>query len=196
MKYTVIDFETANSQRSSACAIGLVVVEDGRVIHEEAHFIRPKKMYFASMNIAIHGIYPEDVMDAPTFDVLYQERLKFMLENQLVVAHNASFDMSVLRACLTEYDLDFPSLDYLCTVKIAQKMWPDLSRHSLDVVSNYLGFSFKHHDAYDDARACANILQQACQQSQMNPNDLIQRLGIKMGSLFKNGYTPCSSRKK
>lgn len=195
MKYTVIDFETANNKRSSACALGIVVVENNEIVEEVAYLIKPRDMYFASMNIAIHGIRPEDVAHESHFDELYHHVFKRYLENQLVVAHNASFDMSVLRACLNEYGIEFPELNYLCTVKIAQKMWPHLHRHSLDVVSDFLNFKFKHHDAFDDARACANILVQSCRLKSENPLTLSKKLGVKVGSLFKNGYTPCSSRK-
>lgn len=195
MKYTVIDFETANSKRSSACALGIVVVEDGKIIDELAFMIRPKDNYFASMNIGIHGIRPEDVEDEPEFDELYHLIFKKYLENQLVVAHNASFDMSVLRACLTEYDIPFPELDYLCTVKIAQRMWPDLPKHTLDVVSDYLNFKFKHHDAFDDARACANILIKSTKALNLEPIQLAEQLKIKVGKVFKTGYTACSSRR-
>ncbi|MBI9012706.1 MAG: 3'-5' exoribonuclease [Clostridiales bacterium] len=195
MKYTVIDFETANSKRSSACALGIVVVENGRITEEMAYLIKPSDMYFEGMNIGIHGIYPEDVINEPTFDILYEQVFKKYLENQLVVAHNASFDMSVLRACLNEYDIPFPSLDYLCTVKIAQKLWPDLPKHSLDVVSGFLSFKFRHHDAFDDARACANIMITGCFEQNKSPYELAQLLNIKVGKLFLNGYKPCSSRK-
>lgn len=197
MKYTVIDFETANSRRNSACAIGLVVVEDGQVIEERAYLIQPHDMIFEGMNIAIHGIRPEDVVDAPTFDELYLEVLKPYLENQLVVAHNASFDISVLRACLSLFNIPFPTLDYLCTVKVAQKCWEYLPRHSLDVVSKFLGFEFKHHDAYDDARACANVLIKAAEEKKItSPYHLAECLGIKMGKLYLGGYQACSTRKK
>jgi len=197
MKFTVIDFETANSKRSSACAVGIVVVENGHVIEELAYYIQPEDMYFSSMNIAIHGIRPDDVKDAPTFDVFYEDIFKKYLENQLVVAHNASFDMSVLRASLDVYNLPYPTLDYLCTVKLSQKLWPDLPRHSLDVVSNFLNFKFKHHDAYDDARACANIVLESMILTQIkNPYTIASDNGISMGKLFENGYQACSSKKR
>lgn len=195
MKYTVIDFETANSRRNSACALGIVVVEDGKVIEEKAYLIRPHDMEFAGMNIAIHGIRPKDVENEPTFDELYHNVFKKYLDHQLVIAHNASFDMSVLRACLTLYNIPFPELDYICTVKVARKLWPDLHKHSLDVVSDYLGFKFKHHDAFDDARACANILIQGCRVEKSSPFELLSKLNITVGKLYKNGYKPCSSKK-
>lgn len=197
MKFTVIDFETANGRRNSACALGIVMVDDKRIVEKSVHLIKPHDMQFASMNISIHGIYPEDVVNEPTFDVLYQNIFKCRLENQLVIAHNASFDMSVLRACLDLYNLPYPQLNYICTVKVAQKQWPFLRRHSLDVVSEYLGFEFKHHDAFDDARACANILLKAmAEQNVDSPLELLDRLDIKMGKLYVGGYKACSTSRK
>ncbi len=196
MRFTIIDFETANSKRSSACALGIVVIEDGKVIEENAWLIRPSDMYFAGMNIAIHGIRPEEVENKPEFDQLYNNIFRKYLENQLVVAHNASFDMSVLRACLKEYNITFPKLDYLCTVKLSQKLWPDLQNHKLNTVSDYLGFKFKHHDAFDDARACANIVLEGCKKTGVDdPYSLAKELNITLGKIYNEGYKPCSSRK-
>lgn len=196
MKFTVIDFETANSKRSSACALGIVVIENGKVVEENAWLIRPSDMYFAGMNIAIHGIRPEDVEAEPEFDELYHGVFKKYLENQLVFAHNASFDMSVLRACLNEYDISFPNIEYLCTVKLAQKLWAELINHKLNTVSDHLGFKFKHHDAFDDARACANIVLKGCDEMGLeDPYSLAKRLNVTVGQIYPNGYKPCSSRK-
>ena len=197
MKFTVIDFETANSKRSSACALGIVVVENGLVIEENAWLIKPSDMYFDNMNIAIHGISPQQVMHKSEFDILYNNIFKKYLENQLVLAHNASFDMSVLRACLNEYNIPFPSLEYLCTVKLSQKLWPNLINFKLNTVSKYLRFDFKHHDAFDDARACANIAINGCEELNLStPLELASKLGIAVGTIFEGGYTPCSLKKE
>lgn len=194
MKYTVIDFETANSRRNSPCAIGIVVVEDGKIIEEKAYYIKPFDMYFSGFNIAIHGIKPSDVENAMTFDVLYEE-IKHYFINQVVLAHNASFDMSVLRAILAYYEIPFPNLKYICTVKVAKRMWPFLEKHSLDRVSNYLDFTFKHHDAFDDARACANIMIKSLEDKNLtDPFELLDMLNIKPGLLFAGGYKPCSTK--
>lgn len=196
MNFVAIDFETANRRRNSACAIGVVVVENGQIVEAFADLIKPHDMVFERMNIAIHGIRPEDVVDAPYFNELYESKLKAYLSGKLVVAHNASFDMSVLRGCLDLYDIVYPDFDYLCTVKISQRQWPDLPRHSLDQVSEYLGFDFRHHDAYDDAKACANVLMSACHESKIrSPYDLADSLSIKVGKVYTGGYKPCSSRR-
>lgn len=197
MNFTVIDFETANSKRASACALGIVKVENGHITHKGAWLIKPIDMKFNGMNIGIHGIRPEDVVNEPEFDVLYEEVFKEKLENQLVVAHNASFDMSVLRKSLDLYGVSYPSFDYICTVKVAQKTWPEMVNHKLDSLSSFLDFKFKHHDALDDCLACANVLIEACKKEGVSsPLELSETLGLQIGKLYKTGYQPCSLNRK
>lgn len=193
MNFTVIDFETANSKRASACALGIVRVENGQVVDKEAWLIRPDDMRFDGMNIGIHGIRPEHVVNAEEFDVLYKDIFADKLKDQLVVAHNASFDMSVLRKSLELYGLDFPCFDYLCTVKLAQKTWPELDNHKLNTLSDFLEFKFKHHDALDDCLACANVMIKACEVAGVNnPIALASMKKVKVGRVFPGGYKACS----
>lgn len=193
MNFTVIDFETANSQRASACSIGIVKVVDGKIVDKNSWLIKPKELKFNSMNISIHGITAEDVMNELEFDELYENIFKDYFKDQLIIAHNASFDISVLRKTFDLYNIDYPSFDYLCTVKVAQKTWPDLFNHKLNTLSDYLGFKFKHHDALDDCLACANVLINACKKEKVNsPIELIEKLGIRLGSVFPTGYKACS----
>lgn len=196
MNFTVIDFETANSKRASACALGIVKVVNGVITEKESWLIKPEDMKFDGMNIGIHGIRPEHVADEPEFNNLYQKIFEKKLQDQLVVAHNASFDMSVLRKSLDLYDIDYPKFNYLCTVKIAQKTWPDMDNHKLNTMSDYLSFQFKHHDALDDCLACANVLIEACKKENVtSPEKLAAKLKIQTGRLYPGGYKPCSTRK-
>lgn len=196
MNFTVIDFETANSKRASACALGIVKVVDGVITEQYEYLIRPDDMRFDGMNIGIHGIRPEDVINEQEFDELYKTEFKKKLEGELVVAHNASFDMSVLRKSLELYGLQFPVFDYLCTVKVAQKTWADLPNHKLDHMSRFLNFKFKHHDALDDCLACANVLIKACEEEQVqSPIELAKKLNIQIGKIYPNSYKPCSARR-
>ncbi len=197
MNFTVIDFETANSARASACALGIVKVVDGEIVEKAAWLIKPHNMKFDGMNIGIHGIRPEHVIDEPEFNHLYDTVFRDKLKGELVVAHNASFDMSVLRKSLEHYNMSFPTVDYLCTVKVAQKTWPDLMNHKLDSMSRFLDFKFKHHDALDDCLACANVLIEACKKEGVrSPLDLAKKHKIKIGKVFPGGYKPCSASRK
>ncbi len=148
------------------------------------------------MNIAIHGIRPEDVENEPEFDELYKAIFSKKLENQLVVAHNASFDMSVLRKSLELYGMEYPNFDYLCTVKVAQKVWPELYNHKLDTMSEFLDFKFRHHDALDDCLACANVLIRACEAEHVDsPLKLADKKRIQVGKMYAGGYKACSIRR-
>lgn len=197
MNFTVIDFETANSKRASACALGIVKVQNGKIVDKKDWLIRPNDMLFNGMNISIHGIRPKDVINKPEFNDLYNLFFKPYLENQLVIAHNASFDVSVLRNSLDLYSIPYPTFDYLCTVKIAQKVWPELLNHKLNTLSDFFNFEFKHHDALDDCLACANIMIEALKKCNCSSaNELSKILGIKTGKLYPNGYSPCSCSKR
>lgn len=197
MDFTVIDFETANSKRASACSLGIVKVENGNITEKNSWLIKPRGMDFDYRNISIHGIRPEDVENEPEFDVLYETIFNKYLYNQLIVAHNASFDISVLRKTLDLYNIKYPSFDYLCTVKIAQKTWPELFNHKLNTVSDYLNFNFNHHDALEDCLACSNLLINACKRKNVDsPYELADKLGISVGSVFQEGYKSCSINKR
>jgi len=113
MNFTAIDFETANSSRGSACAVGLGTVEGGRIVRAVQHLIRPDPLYFSPFNISIHGITAEDVANAPSFAELWSELLASISEP--LVAHNASFDISVIRRSLDNAGMDYPDIDYYCT---------------------------------------------------------------------------------
>jgi DNA polymerase-3 subunit epsilon len=195
MDFTAIDFETANSSRSSACALGLVEVKAGQIIAQHAWLIDPQQ-HFDGMNISIHGITPSMVSGQPTFAELWPT-LEPLLQGQIIVAHNASFDMSVLRYCLDGVYLDYPVFQYLCTYVLGKKMLQDLPSHKLNVLSEHFGIRLKHHDALDDARASALILLKLMEQEQQfDPLLLAGSQGYTSGTMYPGGYTPFTAPKK
>ena len=161
MKYVAIDFETANNDVVSACSVGLAKMEDGKVIDTWYSLLNPPSSYFSPMNISIHGIRSEDVADAPTFEQVWPEILLFIGDN-LLIAHNAPFDIGILRALLKWYDLPIPPIRYTCTVRISRKIWPDLPSHKLTDLSALFGFDYRAHHALDDAINCALVFHKAC----------------------------------
>jgi len=151
-----LDFETANERRDSACAVGLAWIEGGRIARRESHLIRPPEMRFSPGNIRVHGILPADVADKPGFAEVMAPYLPD-LAGGVILAHNATFDIGVLRAGLRRASLAVPDLAYLCTVQIARKVFPDPEGCGLGKVARRLGITFEHHDAGEDAYACARI---------------------------------------
>lgn len=162
-EWVAIDFETSNEQRDSACALGLAVVRDGEVTKTAAWLIRPPEMRFDWRCTRVHGIRARDVVDAPEFPDVWLEVSEYLGDGRLL-AHNASFDMAVLRTMLAAYGLEAPELRYACTLAMSRRAWPDLPRHRLDTMCEHCGIELVHHDAASDARACAWLALRAAKQ--------------------------------
>jgi DNA polymerase-3 subunit epsilon len=151
-----IDFETANEDPRSACAVGLAWIESGQVIRREYRLIRPEDMRFNPINVRIHGICAQDVQRADNFLEVMTEFLPDFA-GSLLLAHNASFDMRVLCSSLVEYGRQLPELQFLCTIHLARVSWPTLPEFKLESIARFLGFDFRCHHAGEDAFACAKI---------------------------------------
>jgi DNA polymerase III subunit epsilon len=154
MKTIAIDFETANPDPGNACQIGLAWIEGGRVSRVEERLIRPRELRFTFT--WVHGIADEHVRGAPEFPEVLAE-FRADLAGALVLAHNAPFDAGVMRGCARAYGLRLPRMTYLCTLAIARQVWPQLKSKALPSVAAHLGVGFTHHNAAEDARACAEI---------------------------------------
>ncbi|UOQ91582.1 3'-5' exoribonuclease [Halobacillus shinanisalinarum] len=197
MNFVAIDFETANTSRSSVCSIGLVEYADGELVDEYYKLVKPRRNFFNGINTSIHGITEEDVTNEKEFNQLWEEELRGKLDGKLVVAHNASFDMSVLRNVLDEYRLPYPNLTYNCTVNIAKKTWLHLGSYNLKSLSQYLNIQLDHHHALEDAQASAIVLLKACEyHAASNINELIDKTKTTNGAIFPSGYRPARLDKK
>lgn len=159
LDFTAIDFETANASSASACAVGLVRVRAGRVVATANWLIKPPPGHdrFFELNIGIHGIRPEDVADALGWSDQLGRLLDFVGDDVLV-AHNAGFDMAVLRrACQATGDGCAPRR-YFCTLQLSRRVY-ELESYRLPLVAAEAGYgAFSHHDALADALACAHIV--------------------------------------
>jgi len=153
--FVAIDFETADAGRDSACAVGLVRVEDGRVVAREHRLIRPPRTTFQFTHV--HGITWDDVRDAPPFGVVWPGLLPILEGAEFLAAHHAPFDRSVLAACSAAAGLPPPTLPVRCTVRIARAAWR-LFPTRLPDVCRWLDIPLRHHDALSDAEACARIV--------------------------------------
>ena len=196
MNFTAIDFETATSCGNSICSMGICVVRSNRVVKTLEILIRPEPFEFNEYNIKIHGITPEMVADKPRF-CDYWDKIRPFLENQLVVAHNASFDVGALRTTLDYYGIEYPVFRYLCTVKLSQKAYPELPGHKLNYLADALEISFHHHRAADDAYVCAEVLLRILRDFKLNTlEELEEQFGIGIGRVYPGCYEPCTKNKK
>ncbi|OON69185.1 3'-5' exonuclease [Hymenobacter sp. CRA2] len=156
LNFTAIDFETATEQRHSACSIGLVRVEGGEVAETHQYLIRPFELRVAPMNYSVHRISLEQLRPAPALPELWP-LLRPFVEEQLVVAHNAPFDVSVLEHSLKAYELPVPAFHSMCSVKLMRASHPDLGSYRLNNLAERFGLALNHHDSLSDAVACAHL---------------------------------------
>lgn len=189
-----LDFETASGSPGSICAIGLAWIGNGRVIQTAHRLVRPHDMRFNPWHIAIHGIHPHDVECEPEFPAIWDELLPHLETVPMLLAHNAPFDIGVLRAALKHYGQPWPTLSFLCTVKIARAAWPDLENHKLSKVARHIGFALRHHLADSDAAASAHILLRAMTEAGSEDlQDLLAKFGIRPGRLEPGYHEACST---
>ncbi len=176
MNFIALDFETANSVRSSICSIGLAIVENGEIIETKHILVKPTPNHYDSYNSLLHGITNKDTKNEKTFKQKWQD-LKPYFQNKIIVAHNASFDCSVLRCTLDNANLTYPDLDYYCTMLLS-KANLNIPNHTLDYVAQYFKIKLKHHHAESDAKACALIALKLCE---MNKVDSLEQLSTNLG---------------
>lgn len=186
-----LDFETASTSAGSICSIGLAWIIGGQVAQTAHRLVRPHDMRFSPWHVDIHGIEPHDVEDEPEFPAIWEELRPHLEATPLLLAHNAPFDLGVLRAALEHYGQPWPRLAFLCTVKIARAAWPQLENHKLSTVAAHLGVALQHHAADSDAAACAQIAIRAAGGRALD--EMLPLWGIKAGKLEPGYYEACST---
>lgn len=194
LDFVSIDFETANFFRGSPCAVGLTHVKDGKVQEAQERFIYQDD--FNGFNIAIHGITPDDVADAPTFEETWPW-LQEQIGELPVVAHNAAFDTGVMRDALDEALLPWPTLTYGCTLVMGRRTY-ELASYRLPFVAEAAGFPLDpdtHHKAAHDATAAANIMLDIARRNETdNLATLADTLGLRLGLITPDEWNGCKGK--
>lgn len=151
--FVVIDFETANPQRVSACAIGYTIVENMEIVQCDGSLIKPVGGH-AAFQTKIHGITESDTANEGDFGQIYAA-VSHLFEMP-IVGHSL-FDKQVLNALSEYFDLGI-HFDYVDSVAVAKQKLPELKNYKLKTLVKHFGLpKYKHHDAVEDARACALV---------------------------------------
>ena len=181
MDFVTIDFETAKYSRESACSVGLVKFADGQAVDTFYSLIRPPKLYIRPDFTKIHGLTVDDVRDAPTFADLWDSAIKPFIGDFPLAAHNASFDMGVLKAVLERYELEVPELRNFCTCSLSRRTWPRFRSHALTALAENFGIVYAAHNALDDAMTCGKLaLMSAEKFGSANVQELLSAAGVEM----------------
>ena len=183
LDYVAIDFETANTYANSACSVGLVRFLDGKETDSVYSLIHPAKMYFIpEWTEQIHHISYRDVQDKPYFPEVWDTLvMPFILKTPDIplVAHNARFDMNVIRQCCDYYGMPLPKLSYFDSLAVARKTWPELECHQLTFLGEHFGITYNAHDALEDSRTCGKIIALAAEKWVVSDVDaLLEKCGI------------------
>ena len=189
MTIVSLDFETANPSRVSICAAGLAVFVDGQLTESPYWLFKPPQGHgwFHDRFIECHGLTHLDVVDAPEFAAIAPELLALLGRADLVIAHNAGFDIGHLRATLEHFGLACPDFEYVCTCTLARRVWPELPDHQLCTLAMHLGHPFNHHHAQADAEASGRVLLAMMSQMKANtPRKVLESAGIE-AKRFRRG---------
>lgn len=154
--FAAIDFETANAEPTSVCAVGIVVVKNCEITDSFYSLIRPVPEYHNYWCTRVHGLTEEDTCDAPVFPEVWAQ-IAPKIEGLPLVAHNKSFDEHCLRSVFRCYRMDYPDYEFHCTLQKSRRVWP-YGHHNLDIIAERCGYDLRqHHHALADAEACAAI---------------------------------------
>ena len=155
--YVVFDIETTglSAKKNKIIEIGAVKVENGEIIDRFSAFVNPGEPIPFEIE-RLTGINDGMVMDEPPVEEVLPRFLDFC-GAAVMVAHNASFDMSFIEYNAGQLGIDFkPTI--VDTVALARILLPELKRFKLDTVAKALNVSLEnHHRAVDDAEATAHI---------------------------------------
>ena len=182
MKFIAIDFETANQSDESICAAGMAIFSDGKLLEVKHWLIRPPRdfdSFRSDWTESLHGIGRADVRHAPHFPGIASTLFRHLSSADVVIAHNAAFDLRKLLATARLFNLVVPQFDCLCTLALARRVWPDLQGHSLDALCVHIGHPVHHHHAGADAEAAGRILLAMMAATKTaTPRALAKKLGL------------------
>lgn len=154
--FVAIDFETANSERTSVCSVVVVIYRDCIKVDEFYSLIKPEPEYYNYWCSQVHGLTAEDTANAPIFPDVWAQ-IETKIKGLPLVAHNKAFDESCLNSVFRCYQMDYPDYPFFCTLAQSRKVWPG-GHHNLDIIAKRCGYNLEnHHHALADAEACAAI---------------------------------------
>ena len=161
--YNVLDFETTglSADYDRIIEIGVIKVKNSKIIDTFQEFVNPG-MPIASIITSLTGITNEMIKDADRSSRI-MPRLNAFLGDELIVAHNASFDSRFYKAEMNRAGI-YPKNEFLCSLLLARRVFQNLDSHKLGVLCNFLGLKNKaSHRALGDAEATHKVFNAICE---------------------------------
>jgi DNA polymerase III subunit epsilon len=157
-EYLAVDCET-NGLAGEGCElteVGAVLVGGGEP-HESWHSVVRAQRPLGRGIQRFTGITQQMVDSAPPPEEVLPQ-LARRLEGRVLLAHNARFDVRVLRQAFERAGLHWPAPPTLCTVSLARRFAPLARKRSLAPLAHSLGIEVEEtHRALPDALLCARV---------------------------------------
>jgi DNA polymerase III subunit epsilon len=175
MEFVAIDVETSNADMSSICQIGLARYRKGLLVEEWKTYIDPED-YFDGINVSIHGIDEKTVRGAPVITDASGEIYRF-LDDHISVCHT-HFDRVAVQQAFEKYKLRHPRCRWLDSARVARRTWLDFAQrgYGLGNVCAFLGYEFTPHDALEDAKGAACIVNAAIEKTGLEIEEWLKRV--------------------
>lgn len=155
--FVAIDFEAANSEVTSACSMGLVIVRKEKIVDSFYSLMQPVPNHYDFWTTKVHGIRYKDTVNAERFPEVWKKVARKVV-GMPMVAHGSLFDERVLKGLHMFYHMRYPGFQFYCTHRGSEKLVPDLENYKLNTVAKHFGYDLEHHHhALADAEACAVI---------------------------------------
>lgn len=183
MNFVAIDFET--SYGHIPCSIGIIEFINGLPVNEYYSLIKPIDLKFNPINSRINGIFLDDVINEREFIEIWDE-IKHFFHDKIIVAHNASTDISILEKTLDHYQILRPNFKSFCTLTIAKKVL-NLDNYKLSSLAEYFSIEQdSYHNALEDAFVCGSVFTKLLDNSSLN--DIEKRIEDKFNKTKRNNF--------
>lgn len=179
--FVALDVETANADLASICQIGLALFDGPTLLDEWKTLVDPQD-FFDPMNVHIHGIDECVVQGAPTFEGI-APKLCALLRERIVVSHTHFDRVAVARACEAA-SIATPACRWLDSARVARRTWPEVASrgYGLENVCARIGHSYRTHDALEDAKAAAAVINAAIAETSLDLVGWLDRVTKPIGT--------------
>lgn len=158
MRFIAFDLETTGFLPGveQITEIGAVRFINGRAEARFATLVNPRKAIPLDAQ-KVTGITNEMVQDKPVIEDLLEAFAEFCGDD-IIVAHNAPFDVQFLTADIKKYESAAPRGIVLDTFAMAKKIIPGLANYKLGTLVQHFGIeSTDFHRAEEDASYCGQV---------------------------------------
>ena len=146
-----VNFETPNNEHDSICNIGITIGDQNNRISTNIT-VNPEE----KVEDVPDGMTEEEILSSPTFKELWPE-LSRLFSGALVIAHNASYDLTILKKVLKAYDLPVPEFSQACTYRMSRKFHPEFDNYKLGSICQVYGIPLDVTNAVSHSDACFDI---------------------------------------